>query len=148
MSDEKAQKVGRVVFPGLEDVLFIDRERGEERFKKVKEVSTYKPLDEIGFVWEHTVMIDKTAPEDVRKFWEHHAKQWAKEQSMVYVFYKPSCGCEYRMTVLLDRWPMSEKIISHCKECKEGTLLEISDPIEFFIPSSWFQVCRILFSQL
>lgn len=58
----------------------------------------------------------------------------SREKSYIYVLYRPSCGCEYFESVLLDRFPMSPKIHSICRDCCKGSLHEIVDPIEFYLP--------------
>jgi hypothetical protein len=58
----------------------------------------------------------------------------AERLASIYVTYEPSCGCEYVQDALLDRFPMSEKILSVCEICKKGILLKISDPIQFYLP--------------
>jgi|SRR5208282_3078473 len=69
-------------------------------------------------------------------------KQWifqslqekAKEKTSIYVLYRPSCGCDYFESVLLDRFPMSPKIFCKCEDCGKVSLHEIVEPIEFYIP--------------
>lgn len=50
------------------------------------------------------------------------------------VIYHPSCGCELDQFVLLDRYPMSEKIISTCPGCNQPGHMELSDPLAFYLP--------------
>ncbi len=50
------------------------------------------------------------------------------------VVYKPSCGCEVEQFVLLDRYPMSDKIWVECPVCKNFCLTVISDPLVFHLP--------------
>lgn len=57
-----------------------------------------------------------------------------RESSSLCVIYNPDCGCSVDQFVLLDRVPMSPKIISSCPNCKKGCLMEISDPIIFYDP--------------
>lgn len=52
----------------------------------------------------------------------------------IYVVYKPSCGCDETREVLLDRYPMSQKIHGKCHECVNYLLFEISNPIKFYCP--------------
>jgi hypothetical protein len=47
------------------------------------------------------------------------------------VIYRPDCGCPIEQFVLLDRFPMSPKILNQCPECKKPCLSCISDPIIF-----------------
>jgi len=61
-------------------------------------------------------------------------KHIADEQTRLCVIYNPDCGCSIDQMVVLDRYPMSPKIISRCPECKKGCLMEISDPIRFHLP--------------
>lgn len=58
----------------------------------------------------------------------------AEESSYLMVIYTPDCGCLIEQFVVLDRYPMSKKIICQCPECKRGCLMEISDPIQFHLP--------------
>ncbi len=50
------------------------------------------------------------------------------------VIYHPDCGCPIEQMVVLDRYPMSPKIISTCPSCSKGCLMEISNPIRFYLP--------------
>lgn len=56
-------------------------------------------------------------------------------QSLYYltVVYHPNCGCDTKISFVLDRFPMSPKIICRCQICKKGCLAEISDPITFYL---------------
>lgn len=58
-------------------------------------------------------------------------RRFQRESLSVAVIYNPDCGCPIDHFVLLDRFPMSTKIISSCSECKKGCLMEISEPIIF-----------------
>jgi len=57
-----------------------------------------------------------------------------KKKELLYVVYTPSCKCEIIQDVVLDRYPMSEKIIASCPSCKKMVHLEVSNPIKFYIP--------------
>ena len=57
-----------------------------------------------------------------------------KEQFDIQVVYHPSCGCDLERLYMLDRYPMSEKIQTICRQCNKGSLDEISDPITFYNP--------------
>lgn len=61
-------------------------------------------------------------------------KAKAQEKTYIYVLYRPSCGCDYFESVLLDRVPMSPKIHSKCRDCGKYSLHEIVEPIEFYLP--------------
>ena len=69
-----------------------------------------------------------------KKWFLSHLRQKAKERERLCVIYHPDCGCSIEYFVVLDRFPMSEKIHCLCDECKKGCLLEISDPIIFHLP--------------
>lgn len=59
--------------------------------------------------------------------------EWIKKRDYsVCVIYNPDCGCKVDQFVILDRFPMSKKIISSCPECKKGCLMEISNPPIFY----------------
>jgi hypothetical protein len=66
--------------------------------------------------------------------WKHYFRQQFKQRSRLCVIYNPNCGCVVDQLVVLDRFPMSEKIISKCPVCDKGCLMEISDPIIFHCP--------------
>lgn len=72
--------------------------------------------------------------EDQKKYFEFHFRQQAEEKTRLCVIYHPSCGCELDQFVVLDRYPMSEKIISTCPACDKGCYMVISDPIRFHLP--------------
>ena len=62
-------------------------------------------------------------------------KYHAKQKCLLSVIYHPTCGCNLEMFVILDRYPMSEKIIAHkCQGCEKYCTLEISDPPLFHLP--------------
>ncbi len=60
-----------------------------------------------------------------------YLKWKAERDSSICVIYNPDCGCPLDQFVLLDRFPMSKKIISSCPECKKNAYMEISNPIIF-----------------
>jgi len=72
--------------------------------------------------------------EKKKYFLDDVVRRRAEELSPVYVIYScPRCpGVEH--DVLLDRYPMSEKIHAMCKHCNKYTLLEIFKPILFYCP--------------
>ena len=55
----------------------------------------------------------------------------ARRRVAISVIYNPDCECPIDQFFLLDRYPMSKKIISSCPECKKNAYMEISDPIIF-----------------
>lgn len=57
-----------------------------------------------------------------------------KERSKLCVIYNPDCGCNIDQFVVLDRFPMSKKIMARCPVCEKVCLMEISDPIIFHCP--------------
>ncbi len=61
-------------------------------------------------------------------------KRRAEENSRLCVIYNPNCGCNVDQFVILDRYPMSEKIRCLCPSCHKGCAMEISDPILFHLP--------------
>ncbi|HEY3527457.1 MAG TPA: hypothetical protein VGK47_14775 [Nitrososphaeraceae archaeon] len=77
-------------------------------------------------------------PEGTTEAQKDHFRSYIKwkceQQISLCVIYHPNCGCEVDQFVLLDRYPMSEKIISRCPACDKGILMEISDPIIFHLP--------------
>jgi pyridoxine/pyridoxamine 5'-phosphate oxidase len=88
--------------------------------------------------YQSKIIIDESKynelTEEQKKWFDHFIEKRQRELSSVNVIYRPTCGCPYEYTVLLDRFPMSKKIMIHCKDCKKGTFLEISDPIIFHFP--------------
>ncbi len=71
---------------------------------------------------------------DQKKYLEGFLRSQSEEKTRLCVIYNPSCGCAVDQFVLLDRFPMSEKIISSCPVCKKRCYMEISDPIKFHLP--------------
>jgi len=61
-------------------------------------------------------------------------KHKAKQEESLYVMYESDCGCEGYETVLLDRFPMSEKIMHQCHLCKKGIICSITQPPIFYLP--------------
>ena len=53
-------------------------------------------------------------------------------KTFISVIYNPDCGCPIDNMVVLDRYPMSSKILHRCPECHKGCKLEISNPIIFY----------------
>ena len=72
--------------------------------------------------------------EEQKQYFISYIKHRSEENTRLWVIYHPDCGCHVDQFVLLDRYPMSPKIISRCPECKKGCLMEISDPIIFHLP--------------
>lgn len=72
--------------------------------------------------------------EEMKKEFEYEIERSCKRKEMLCVIYDPSCGCQYESCVVLDRFPMSEKIHHRCDDCRKGCMLEISDPIRFHLP--------------
>ena len=86
---------------------------------------------------EYSKMIftsDHNYTDQEKKFIEDLCKRRSEELTSIYVIYRPDCGCPIEQIVLLDRYPMSEKIHMKCPECNKGCLTEISDPIIFHCP--------------
>jgi hypothetical protein len=65
---------------------------------------------------------------------KNYFRQQFKERSRLCVIYNPDCKCNVDQFVVLDRFPMSEKILCMCPVCDKGCLMEISDPIIFHCP--------------
>lgn len=97
--------------------------------KEVKDLTKIK-FDEYGNSPSYLVF-PKDFPEDKKEYFRHLAEQRAMEQTQICVVYRPNCGCPVEDLVVLDRFPMSKKIHSKCRECGKGILTEISDPIIF-----------------
>lgn len=57
-----------------------------------------------------------------------------EEKERLCVIYHPDCGCEVDFLVVLDHYPMTEKVHAKCHQCKKYCFLEISDPIVFHLP--------------
>lgn len=74
--------------------------------------------------------------EEQKEEFIHNLEMMAEEAAHISVIYTPSCGCPIEQFYVLDRFPMSPKIMSQCPECKKGCLMEISDPIMFYEPLS------------
>lgn len=72
--------------------------------------------------------------EERKKYIEHMMEQRSKDRESLCVIYNPDCGCRVDHFVVLDRYPMSEKIHSQCALCKKGCLFEITHPIIFHQP--------------
>lgn len=86
-------------------------------------------IDEYGkMVW-----LNDDVSDSHKIFIESFLKQKFKEKSSLCVIYTPDCGCEIEQFVLLDRFPMSPKIISICPVCKKWCHMEISNPILFHV---------------
>jgi hypothetical protein len=83
--------------------------------------------------YDKLIFPDGLTDED-KKGWINYFRIKAKEKERLCVIYHPDCGCEVESFVVLDRYPMSEKIHAKCPQCKEYCLLEISDPIVFHVP--------------
>lgn len=75
----------------------------------------------------------KNKPEELELIKRQYRARVEREYS-IYVIYHPDCGCPVDQFVLLDRFPMSEKIMGSCPNCKKGCLMEISNPIIFYCP--------------
>ena len=73
--------------------------------------------------------------------WSDEMKEEAKQMCEMRVYelnslcvvYTPTCGCPAKISYVLDRYPMSPKIIGKCRVCKKASLHEISDPITFYL---------------
>ena len=67
--------------------------------------------------------------------WLKYLHRLQESSYFLQVVYNPSCGCPIDQMVLLDRFPMSDKIICcKCPQCAKGCVFEISDPIIFHDP--------------
>ena len=76
-----------------------------------------------------------TPTEEEKEGWLKYVQKLQERSFFLQVVYNPSCGCPIDQMVLLDRFPMSTKIIcGKCPECKKGCVMEISDPITFHDP--------------
>ena len=79
------------------------------------------------------ITTDKEMSPEAKEMMEDLIKKQARELESLYVVYQYDC-CKDCQTVLLDRYPMSEKIICKCRKCEEYTHLSIVDPIQFYSP--------------
>lgn len=87
-------------------------------------------------ITESDIVWPDGATEEQKKFFLHSLNIAAKRKKMVHVLYTPSCKCDYQATVLLDRFPMSYKILSQCDICKKGVLMKITEPPIYYIPET------------
>lgn len=69
--------------------------------------------------------------DEQKKIAQDRAERRARELTDVCVIYRPDCGCEVEQFVVLDRFPMSPKIMAPCPACDKSCLLEISEPPRF-----------------
>lgn len=72
--------------------------------------------------------------DEEKEFAKRLMERRANELTRMCVIYHPNCGCPIDQFVVLDRFPMSEKIHSKCPNCEKGYMMEISDPIIFHLP--------------
>ena len=71
----------------------------------------------------------------------HMVNQQTIRKTSVHMMYKPSCGCEYEKPVLLDRFPMSEKIIcGKCSDCLKFITLDLIRPYIFYVPMTEIRI--------
>jgi hypothetical protein len=77
---------------------------------------------------------EKSMSEEEKDFVKHMMARKAKELESLCVIYNPSCGCVLDQFVVLDRFPMSEKIICSCPGCDKYCHMQISEPIRFHLP--------------
>lgn len=69
---------------------------------------------------------------NMKESWSKYLFQMTQDElNNLYVIYNPDCGCPIDQFVLLDRYPMSTKIICECPSCKKACIMVITDPIEF-----------------
>src|SRR5574338_224262 len=74
------------------------------------------------------IVWSKEVTEEQKEGFKQHLAWHAKQQERLCVIYHPNCGCSIDSFVVLDRFPMSEKIIAcQCPECKNYCTMEISD---------------------
>jgi len=69
---------------------------------------------------------------EMKEEMEDLMKRRVRELESINVIYKYDC-CEDYQPVLLDRYPMSAKIITKCRQCGKGTYLSIVEPMELQI---------------
>lgn len=84
--------------------------------------------------YNETIVWPKDFPEEEKKLFLQLMRQRVKEDSLLYMFYKSDCDCEYWQTVLLDRYPMSEIILARCHHCQKVCQSKIKRPFEFYLP--------------
>ena len=71
-------------------------------------------------------------PEKREKLLKYYTEKFAREQAQLSVIYECACGVEH--FVVLDRYPMSQKIMTGCCPCKENNIVSLSRPIRFHLP--------------
>lgn len=79
------------------------------------------------------IVCDVDLDEEKKKILQWIARLRFQELNAMTVIYNPDCGCSVDQFVLLDRYPMSKKIISTCPVCQKGCLMEITNPPVFHI---------------
>ena len=70
---------------------------------------------------------------EIRTYFDYRVQKAIEEIEFFSVIYNPDCGCSVDQFVMLDRYPMSKKIISQCPCCKSGCLMEITNPVIFHL---------------
>lgn len=91
-------------------------------------IEQYGEFIETGISWP------ERTTEEQKMMIREMVKRRSIELTSISVVYTPSCGCEIELDVILDRFPMSEKIHHICPNCHKGILAEITNPIEFWEP--------------
>lgn len=91
-------------------------------------------LSDVMTIFSENINWPEGTTEEQKNWMKAFLNRKAQELMQVCVIYTPNCGCEYESFVVLDRYPMSKKIISKCEVCKKGIFLEISNPIRFHQP--------------
>jgi hypothetical protein len=77
---------------------------------------------------------EKSMSKDEKDFVKDLMERKSRELEQLCVIYHPSCGCTVDQFVVLDRFPMSPKIIGTCPACDKYCHMEISEPIRFHLP--------------
>jgi hypothetical protein len=80
---------------------------------------------------EHLVYAKDATDEDMYEVLLHLESNIIRKK-FISVIYNPDCGCPIDNMVVLDRYPMSSKILFYrCPHCLKGCTMEISNPIIF-----------------
>jgi hypothetical protein len=84
--------------------------------------------------FDELVVFSKEISEESKATWLAYFRREHKLKSLLSMVYFPSCGCECKVDYVIDRYPMSEIIISKCPVCDKFCKMEISNPPIFYLP--------------
>ena len=73
--------------------------------------------------------------EETKEWIRYSFRKYEVNKKALHLVYVPSCGCDCRTDLLIDREDMPNKIRELCPLCKQGVMWVKSNPVTYYIPA-------------